>query len=64
MKLLGITKVDFGIIDQRLINFLYPADTGENCNVMAQYIIYLYISRKPTFHSGGKYYTVFSLSLV
>jgi hypothetical protein len=29
MKFLGITSVDFGVIDHDWSNFLYPADTGE-----------------------------------
>jgi hypothetical protein len=33
IKLLGITNVDFGVIDQRLIKLLYPANTGEKMGV-------------------------------
>jgi hypothetical protein len=29
MKLLGIINVDFDVMDQRLTDFLYPADTGQ-----------------------------------
>jgi hypothetical protein len=32
-NLLGITNVDFSIIDQREIKFLYLADTGEKVGV-------------------------------
>jgi hypothetical protein len=42
MKLLGKTYVDFGLIDQDLLNFLYPADTEEKIgSIMAQYNSYL-----------------------
>jgi hypothetical protein len=33
MKLLGITSVDFEVIDQLIKNFLYLADTGEETGV-------------------------------
>jgi lysozyme family protein len=33
MKLLGITNVDFDVIDQNGLNFLYPANTGEKLGV-------------------------------
>jgi hypothetical protein len=64
MKLLGITSVAFGIIDLQLIKF------SESCkywrksgSLMVQYISYSLISRKPMIQLGGKYYTIFSLSL-
>jgi hypothetical protein len=32
-EVIGITYVDFGVIDQRPIKFLYPAYTGEKIGV-------------------------------
>jgi hypothetical protein len=45
-------------------NFLCPADTGgKNGSILVQCINYLWISRKPMIWLGGKYDTLFSLSL-
>jgi hypothetical protein len=64
MKLLGITNVDFGVIDVRLVKFSISGGYWrKNGSIMAQYISYLWISRKPMIQLGGKCYTVFSLSL-
>jgi hypothetical protein len=64
MKLLGTTNVDFYVIGQRLIrsstSVRYWRKSG---SIMAQYISYLQISGKPNIHVGGRYYTIFSLSL-
>jgi hypothetical protein len=63
-ELLGIMNVDFDIIGKRLIKFSMSVIFWRNSgNIMVQGIIYLYISRKPMIQLGGKYYTVFSLSL-
>jgi hypothetical protein len=65
MKSLGITNEDSYVTDEQLIKFsLSGRYWRKNGSIMAQYISYLYISRKPTIHLGGKYYTIFSLSLV
>jgi hypothetical protein len=41
MKLLGITSVDFGVIDQRLIKFSVSNKYWrKNGNIMGQYIGY------------------------
>jgi hypothetical protein len=64
MKLLEITNVDFGVIDQRLITFsIFGRYWRKNGSIMVQYISYLYISRKPRIQLGGKYYTILRLSL-
>jgi hypothetical protein len=63
-KFLGITNVDFGIIVQRMIKFSVSGSYWrKNGSLMVQYINYSYISRKPMIQLGGKYYTIFSLSL-
>jgi hypothetical protein len=63
MKLLGITNVDFDIIDG-LIKFSSSVRYWrKNGSIMVQYISYQGISRKPRIQLGAKYYTVFSLSL-
>jgi hypothetical protein len=42
MKLLGITGVDFGVIDQQLIKFSVSGRYWKkNGNIMGQYISYL-----------------------
>jgi hypothetical protein len=42
MKLLGITDVVSGVIEQRLIRFSISADTGEKrVSIAAQYTSYL-----------------------
>jgi hypothetical protein len=46
--------------DQFSISVRYWRKSGSK---MAQYISYLYISRKPMIQLGGKHYTRFSLSL-
>jgi hypothetical protein len=64
MKLLGITNVDFDVIDQRMIKLsISDGYRRKNRSIMAQYIGCLQISRKPTIQLGGKYYTIFSMSL-
>jgi hypothetical protein len=64
MKLLGITDADFGVIDKRLIKFsVFGRYWRKNGSIMAQYIGYSYISRKPAIQLGGRYYTIFSFSL-
>jgi hypothetical protein len=64
MKLFGTANAAFDVIGQRLIRFSisvrYWRKSG---SIMAQYISYLYVSRKPMIHLGGKHYTTFSLSL-
>jgi len=48
MKLLGITSVDFDIIDQPLIrNSVSIRYWGKNWSTIGQYISNLYIFRKP-----------------
>jgi hypothetical protein len=64
MKLLGITSVDFDIIGQLLIKFSVSGRYWrKNGSIMIQYISYSWISTKPTFQLGGKYYTIFLFSL-
>jgi hypothetical protein len=48
----------------RLVEFSLPGRySRKNCSIMAQYNSYSQISIKPTIQSGGKHYTVLSLSL-
>jgi hypothetical protein len=64
MKLLGITNVDFSVIDQQLIKISISSRYWrKNGNIMAQYNSYLCIARKPKIQLGGRYYIIFSLSL-
>jgi hypothetical protein len=59
MKLLGITNVDFEVIDLRLIIFpISGRYWRKNGSIMVQYISYLYVSRKCMFQLRGKYFTV------
>jgi hypothetical protein len=64
MKLLGITNADLDVIDKCPIRFSksvrYWRKSG---SIMVQNISYLQISRKPMTQLGGKYYTIFALSL-
>jgi hypothetical protein len=54
MKLLGITNVDSSIRDQRLIKFSISGRYWrKNGSIMALYISYLQISRKPTTQEGS-----------
>jgi hypothetical protein len=63
MKLLGITNVDFNVIDQWLIRFPISVRYWiKNGSIMVQYISCLQISRKPMIRSAGKYYAIFLLS--
>jgi hypothetical protein len=49
--------------DERLISFSIPVRYWRKIgSIMAEYIIYLYISRKLMIQLGGKHYTTFSLS--
>jgi hypothetical protein len=64
MKVLVITSVDFDVIGQRLIRSnISVGYWRESGNIMVKYISYFQISRKPMIQLGGKYYTVFLLSL-
>jgi hypothetical protein len=64
MKVLVITSVDFDVIGQRLIRSnISVRYWRESVNIMVKYISYFQISRKPMIQLGGKYYTVFLLSL-
>jgi hypothetical protein len=56
MKLLAVANVDFNVIDQQhLIKSPVSARYWrKNGNIMAQYISYLQISRKPMIELGGK----------
>jgi hypothetical protein len=64
IKLLGITNVDFGVIDQLLIKFSVSVRfCRKNGSIMARYISYLLISRKPRIQLRGKNYTKISSSL-
>jgi hypothetical protein len=61
--LLVATNVDFDVTGRRLIissiSLRYWRKSG---SIIAQYLSYLQISRKPMIRLGGKYYTSFSLS--
>jgi hypothetical protein len=64
MKLLGITNVDFDATVQQVIKFSVSSKYWrKNGSIMVQYISNSQISRKPMIQLGGKYYTIFSLSL-
>jgi hypothetical protein len=56
--------VGYDITDQLLIRFLHSPDSGKrNGSTLTQYISYSQILRKPMIQLGGKYFTIFSLSL-
>jgi hypothetical protein len=63
IKLLGITIVDFDIIDQLVKFSVSGRYWRKNGSIMVQDIGYLQISGKPTLWLRGKYYTIFSLHL-
>jgi hypothetical protein len=63
MKLLGITNVEFDVIDNDLSNFLYPTDTAEKWEYNGTLHELFIDFKKPMIQLGGKYYTIFSLSL-
>jgi hypothetical protein len=56
--------VDFDVIGQQVIrSSISVGYWRKSRSIMVQYISYLYISRKLMIQLGGKYYTIFSLSL-
>jgi hypothetical protein len=56
--------VDFDVIGQRLIRYsIFIRYWRKGGSIMVLYISYSYISRKTMIQLGGKYYTIFSLSL-
>jgi hypothetical protein len=64
MKRLGIFDMGFDVTDQLVIRFLHSSNTGErkNGSTIRQCISFLYTSRNPMIHFGGKYFTIFSFS--
>jgi hypothetical protein len=64
IKLLGITYVDFNVMDQQLMKFSISGRYWtKNGGIMVQCIRYSEIPRGPIIQLGGKYYTIISLSL-